>query len=156
MQILWLWGHYETARIWIDLFQNHILFCKFLGPLISYRNGFVFKIYVWISVFRRKKGFENLVFGCREIMQKWSLIFLGHPVYRCWTRKLISHSVPNPSEITSPSIPVHLNKKNASFRLSQRLKIEVIAYWLNSTKRMSARVIAPHIPGRCRIKKPFS
>ena len=33
----------------IDLFQNCILCCKYLGLLILHRNGFVFKIYVWIS-----------------------------------------------------------------------------------------------------------
>ena len=27
-----------------------------------------------------KKRFENPIFGCRDIKQKWSLIFLGHPV----------------------------------------------------------------------------
>ena len=35
---------------------------------------------VWISVFRRKKRFENPIIGCRDIKQKPSLICLGHPV----------------------------------------------------------------------------
>ena len=43
------------ATMRIDLFQNCISFCKYLGLLISHRNGFVFKIFVWISLFRRKK-----------------------------------------------------------------------------------------------------
>ena len=40
----------------IDLFQNPILFCKHLGPLLSHRNGSVCKMCVWISVFRRKQA----------------------------------------------------------------------------------------------------
>ena len=36
--------HYETALIWIDLFQNHILFCIYPACLRSHRNGFLFKI----------------------------------------------------------------------------------------------------------------
>ena len=76
-QILWFWGHYETIWIWIDLFQNSILFCKYLGPLILHRNGFVFKICIWISVFRRKKRIKNPILGCQDIKQKSSLIFLG-------------------------------------------------------------------------------
>ena len=34
---------------------------------------------VWISVFRRKKRFENPIIGCRDIKQKPSLIFFGTP-----------------------------------------------------------------------------
>ena len=74
-KILQFWGHCETTQIWIDLFQNRILFCKYLGPQISHRNGFVFKICVWISVFRRKKRFKNPILGYRDIKQKPSLIF---------------------------------------------------------------------------------
>ena len=55
-QILRFWGQYETAWICNDLFWNRILFCKYPGPLRSHRNGVVFKIYVWILVFRRKNG----------------------------------------------------------------------------------------------------
>ena len=60
--------------------QNHqitnpILFCKYFGSLISHKNGFIFKICVWISIFRRKKLFENPILGCREIKQTRSLIF---------------------------------------------------------------------------------
>ena len=61
------------------LIKNPILFCKYFGPLISDRSGFVFKICVWISVFRRKKQFENPRLGCRDIKQKPSLIFFGTP-----------------------------------------------------------------------------
>ena len=38
-----------------------------------HRYGYVFKICVWISVFKRKKQFENWIFGCRDIKQKSSL-----------------------------------------------------------------------------------
>ena len=73
--------------------QNHqitnpILFCKYFGPLISHKNGFEFKICVWISVFRRKKRFKNPVLGCWDIKQKPSLIFFGTPciylILMCW------------------------------------------------------------------------
>ena len=60
--------NYETVLILIDLFQNHILFCKYLSPLTSHRNGFVFKIWVWISV-QEKKLKENPILGCRNIKQ---------------------------------------------------------------------------------------
>ena len=36
------------------LIKDPILFCMFLSSLKLHRNGFVFKICVWISVFRRK------------------------------------------------------------------------------------------------------
>ena len=52
-----------------NLIKNPILFCKYLSPLKSHRNGFVFKIYIWTSVFRRKKQFENPILGCRNISQ---------------------------------------------------------------------------------------
>ena len=58
----------------LSFYQNHriknpILFREFLGPLWSYKNGSVFKMTVWISVFRRKKRFENPIIGCRDIRQ---------------------------------------------------------------------------------------
>ena len=63
---------------------NHLCrkphFGKYLNPLKWHRNGFVFKICVWISVFRRKKQFENSILSSQDIKQKPSLIFLGHPV----------------------------------------------------------------------------
>ena len=34
---------------------------------------------VWISVFRRRKQFENPIIGCRDIKQKPSLILFGTP-----------------------------------------------------------------------------
>ena len=65
----------------IAFVTNPILFRKYLGPLKSHRNGFVFKICEWILVFwRKKKRFENPTLGCRDIRQKPSLIFLGHRV----------------------------------------------------------------------------
>ena len=68
------------------------MFCKYLGPVISYRNSFVFKICIWISVFRRKKKkFGNPIFGCRDIKQKRSLNFSGQKAE--WGVKLFnSHS----------------------------------------------------------------
>ena len=52
-----------------DLFLNPISFCKYLGPLLSHRNGFVCEMCMWISVFRRKKLFENRILGSRDIKQ---------------------------------------------------------------------------------------
>ena len=81
ISLLRFWGQYETAWICNDLFWNRILFCKYPGPLRSHRKGFVFKIYIWISVFRRKKRFENPMLGCREICKiNTSPFFLRHPV----------------------------------------------------------------------------
>ena len=37
---------------------------------------------VWISVFRRRKQFENPIIGCRDIKQKPSLILFGTPCIR--------------------------------------------------------------------------
>ena len=55
--------HYRWAWKLISLFQSPVLFRKYLGPLKSHRNGFVFKICVWIPVFRGKTQFENLILG---------------------------------------------------------------------------------------------
>ena len=65
------------------LTKNPILFCKFLSPQKSHRNGFVFKIFVWIPVFRRKNWFEYPILGCRDIVQKLSQIFFGTPCMFC-------------------------------------------------------------------------
>ena len=64
--------------------QNHliqipILFCKYLSPQKLHGNGFVFKICIWISIFRRKKLFENQIFGCWDIMQTKLLILFDTP-----------------------------------------------------------------------------
>ena len=45
--------------------KSPILFGKYLGCLKSYRIGSVFKIWVWISVFRRKKQFVNPLLGSK-------------------------------------------------------------------------------------------
>ena len=63
------------------LIKNPILFCKYHSPQKSHRNGFVFKIFVWISIFWRKKLFKNCILGCLDIKQTRLLIFfLIHPV----------------------------------------------------------------------------
>ena len=65
-----------------NLIKNPILFCKYLSPLKSHRNGFVFKIYIWISVFRRKKQFENPMLGCWDICKiNTAPFFFKHPVF---------------------------------------------------------------------------
>ena len=45
------------------LIKNPILFCIYLSPQKLHRNGLVFEIYVWISVFRSKKQFLNPLHG---------------------------------------------------------------------------------------------
>ena len=74
------WDHFRSLPIWLCPFQNPILVCKYLSPLISHRNGSVFKIYIWILVFRRKKQFRNLFLGSRNIKQIQKVYFLRHPV----------------------------------------------------------------------------
>jgi len=70
--------------LWVDyncLPQSLILFCKFLCPLKLHRNGHVFKLCVWISVFRRNKWFANPILVCRDIEQNPS-IFFGTTLYK--------------------------------------------------------------------------
>ena len=60
------------------------MFFKYLSPLILDRNGFVFKIYRWISVFRRKKRFVNPLNVSQVtailVIQENSCVFFKHPV----------------------------------------------------------------------------
>ena len=78
------WDHFRSLPIWLCPFQNLILVCKHLSPLISHKNGSVFKIYIWISVFRRKKPFENPMLGCRDICKiNTGPFFFKHPVSFC-------------------------------------------------------------------------
>ena len=63
------------------LIKNSILICKFLSPLKLHRNGVVFKIYVWISVFRRKKTiWKSDTWLPRYLLNKHWTIFFKHPV----------------------------------------------------------------------------
>ena len=61
--------------------KSPILFCGYLGYLKSYKIGSVFKIFMWISVFRRKKWCRNLFIGSGDIKQTNIVaFFLKHPV----------------------------------------------------------------------------
>ena len=60
-------GQYEYVLV---SFQNPVLFCKYLSPLKSHKIGSVFKIYIYISVFRRKKWFR-IPFLVPEICNKY-------------------------------------------------------------------------------------
>ena len=64
------------------LIENPILFCKYLRPLISQRNGFVFKICVWITVFRRKNDLKIQYLVAKILCKNPVLFFLGHPVFQ--------------------------------------------------------------------------
>ena len=76
-------GSFESNYLSFDqnnLIKNPIFFNKFLTPQLSHRNGFVFKIYVWISVFTKKNHLKirHLV---AEVLSKHGVsFFLGHPV----------------------------------------------------------------------------
>ena len=61
--------------------QNPILFCKYLSPLISHINGSVFRIYIWISVFRRKKWSINPFLGSWDIEQIQKVHFFRDALY---------------------------------------------------------------------------
>ena len=61
--------------------KNPILFCKFLSPLTMNRNGFVFEIYIWISVFSKKKQFENPMLGCQKICKINTVPFFLNTLY---------------------------------------------------------------------------
>ena len=50
--------HFRSVWICICLFRTPVLFCKYLSPLRLHKIGSVFKIYIWISVFRKKNGLE--------------------------------------------------------------------------------------------------
>ena len=73
-------GQYEYVLV---SFQNPVLFCKYLSPLKSHKIGSVFKIYIWISVFREKNGLEicSLVL---EILNKQTFerFFFLNSLYR--------------------------------------------------------------------------
>ena len=61
--------NYVAVWLWIYVFKNPILFHNYLSPQMSHKNDFVFKICVWISVFRRKKSFVIPFNGFWEIQQ---------------------------------------------------------------------------------------
>ena len=60
------------------------LVLRYLGYLKLYKIGAVFKICIWISVFRRKKQFVNPLHSSKVttilLMQKNSGVFFKHPV----------------------------------------------------------------------------
>ena len=58
------------------MLKNPILFNKYFSPLASHRIGLVFKIYVWISVLRRKKWFVDPSHGKHPV----PTLHLGAPI----------------------------------------------------------------------------
>ena len=87
-----LWEPLQVISKWTCLSRNHILFCKYLSPLNLHRNGTIFKIFIWISVFRRKKRFVNLFLGCWDIQQtmkyrNYYTFFMRHPLLEIWSIK---------------------------------------------------------------------
>ena len=57
------------------------MFCKYFSPLKSHKIGSVFKIYIWISVFREKKRFRNLFIGSGDIKQTNIWTFFLNTLY---------------------------------------------------------------------------
>ena len=57
--IQWLKILRKFGSIISTYYKSPILFCRYLGYLKTYRIVSVFKICVWISVFRRKKRLVN-------------------------------------------------------------------------------------------------
>ena len=85
---VYLWANLALLRPFLVIpninlsVQNPILFCKYLSPLISHINCSVFRIYIWISVFRRKKWSRNPFLGSWDIEQIQKInFFLGSPVH---------------------------------------------------------------------------
>ena len=78
------WDHFRSLPIWLCPFQNPILVCKYLSPLISHRNGSVFKIYIYGSQFsEEEKNSLEICFLVPEILNKsYSCIFLN-TLYIC-------------------------------------------------------------------------
>ena len=68
---LMLWGSLQVSKKMTCLCRNFILFCKYLSPLDLHRNGSIFMLYIWISVFRRKNCLE-IYFSVAEICKKQS------------------------------------------------------------------------------------
>ena len=79
-----LWEPLQLSKKWTCLSRNHILFWKYLSPLDLHRNGSIFKIFIWTSVFRRTKRFVNLFLGCWDIQQTIKYrnytFFMRHPL----------------------------------------------------------------------------
>ena len=77
--------------------RDPFFFGKYLSPQKSLKNVWVFNTSVWISVFRRKKRFENPIFGCRDTKQKWNLDFFWGTQFiifnRCWQISFIIRQI---------------------------------------------------------------
>ena len=73
--------HFRSVWIWTCLFQKPIMFCTYLSPLISHRKGAVFKIYISILVFRRKKWFRNPSLGSWDNKQIQKVNFFWDALY---------------------------------------------------------------------------
>ena len=70
-----------SVFITITKSRNSFCFANILAPFKSQRNGFVFKICVWISVVRRK---NNLNIRCSVVkISKTQFYFFGTPCSNC-------------------------------------------------------------------------
>ena len=86
------------------------------------KNCSVFRIYIWISVFRRKQRFRNPFLGSWYIKQIQKVIFLGRPVFLTifsnfkswWKESVLSFLAPAWSFHTGRSVvgPPKITKKN--------------------------------------------
>ena len=112
-------GQYEYVLV---SFRNPVLFCKYLSPLKSHKIGSVFKIYIWISVFREKKRFRNLFIGSGDIKQTniWTF-FLKRPVGSGYLG--CNHCYQNMTFVPLIFFHYFLNLFHMSVHISHRLKL---------------------------------
>ena len=93
MPALWRLGHLLLLLTWESAHRQRQCYVscdrdylnrKYLSPLILHRKGFVFKIFTWISVFRRRKNGLEICFLVPEISKKYKRsILFWDTLYNC-------------------------------------------------------------------------
>ena len=87
----------------LSFYQNHLIknpifFCKYLSPKKLHNNGFIFKIFVWISIFMRKKSSLLIRFLVVKIWNKLGGSFYWCTLYyevltsymKCWVVRVLT------------------------------------------------------------------
>ena len=100
---------------------------KTCATYFGHFSGFVFKICLWISIFGRKKQFENRIFSCWDIKQTKLLIFFLYTLYLLW-----KSAVCNKKKLWSGYFPNILATKYRMFKSFFLLKIEIHRQILNT------------------------
>ena len=99
---------------------------KTCATYFGHFSGFVFKICLWISIFGRKKQFENRIFSCWDIKQTKLLIFFIHPVSTLY-RKLWKSAVCTKKKLMFLSIKGKILEYIQKFEYIQN-----VLYWTNT------------------------